>query len=164
MPEPDLRAALAELHADCYAWALACNGRDAQRAEEALQRAYVRILEGRARFRQQSSFKTFVFGVIRVTSQERRPRLHAPLTVDIADARPVPDSLAAAAERRAQLLAGLGQLSRRQREVIELVFYHDLTIEQAAGIMSVSIGSARTHYERAKARLRCLLNQEAMQI
>jgi RNA polymerase sigma-70 factor (ECF subfamily) len=164
MPEPDVRSALAALHAECWAWALACNGRDRQRAEEALQRAYERILEGQARFRQRSSFKTFVFGVIRTTSRERHPRLHAPLTSTIVDAGLTPDALAAAAERRENLLAALAQLSQRQHEVIELVFYHELTIDEAATVMHVSIGSARTHYERGKTRLRALLSKEAMEV
>ncbi len=50
------------------------------------------------------------------------------------------------------------QLSERQREALHLTFYQGMTVEEAAEVMSVSVGSARTHYERGKARLRSLLN------
>jgi DNA-directed RNA polymerase specialized sigma24 family protein len=51
-------------------------------------------------------------------------------------------------------------LSPRQREVLHLVFYQDLTIAAAAGVLNISIGSARVHYERGKAQLRRLLGDE----
>ena len=50
------------------------------------------------------------------------------------------------------------ELSERQQEVLHLTFYQHMTIEEAARVMDVSLGSARTHYERGKARLRHLLS------
>jgi len=53
-----------------------------------------------------------------------------------------------------RLKEALGKLPTRQREVLQLVFYHDLSIVEAAKVMGVGIGSARTHYERGKKQMR----------
>jgi RNA polymerase sigma-70 factor (ECF subfamily) len=44
--------------------------------------------------------------------------------------------------------------------VLHLVFYQDLSIAEAADVMDVGLGTARTHYERGKARLRQLLENK----
>jgi RNA polymerase sigma factor (sigma-70 family) len=53
--------------------------------------------------------------------------------------------------------AALEKLPARQAETLHLVFYQDLTLNEASQVMRVSLGSVRQHYERGKARLRELL-------
>jgi RNA polymerase sigma-70 factor (ECF subfamily) len=73
---------------------------------------------------------------------------------------PVAPDVALAEERRAQRLrAALSELSERQAEVLNLVFYQGLTVREAAEVMEVSLGSARIHYDRGKKRLRALLSE-----
>ncbi len=58
-----------------------------------------------------------------------------------------------AREVRVALAAALAGLATRQREVLHLVFDQELTIEEAAVVMGVGLGTARQHYERGKRNL-----------
>ena len=44
--------------------------------------------------------------------------------------------------------------------MLDLVFFHGLSIEDAAGVMGVALGTARVHYQRGKRRLVALLALE----
>ena len=166
MSPKELEAWLERLHEESFGWALNCSGGDAARAEDVLQTAYVRVISGRAIYAQRSSFRTWLFGVIRRVAQEenRRARkerqrtvmIEAAIVLGVADepARS-PDQL----ESSNVLREALERLPQRQREVLHLVFYQDLSIADAADVMEISVGSARTHYERGKARLRLFLEE-----
>ncbi|WP_203338100.1 SigE family RNA polymerase sigma factor [Nocardioides limicola] len=59
--------------------------------------------------------------------------------------------------RRDAVLAALGQLPRRQREVLVLRHYLDLSESEIADTLGVSRGSVKTHASRGAAALRDLL-------
>lgn len=161
MGDSELRAELEQHHQQALGWALSCCGWNRALAEEVLQGAYLKVLEGRARFEGRSSFKTWLFAVIRRTAAEHRRRQalqrFVPLSLldgrsDSALRNPEVDLLRS--ESSAQLIRALQALPERQRQLLHLVFYQDLTIREAAEVLGVSIGTARTHYERGKQRLR----------
>src|SRR4051794_36730601 len=68
LPPAELRSQLTVLHRESFVWALHCCRSSAARAEDVLQEAYLKILDGRARFSGQSSFKTWMFSLIRFTA------------------------------------------------------------------------------------------------
>jgi RNA polymerase sigma factor (sigma-70 family) len=156
-----LERELERLHGECWGWALACCAWDREVAEDVLQTAYLRVLSGSASFRGASTPKTWIFGVIRLTAKaESRRRMFwrarngsAALAMEIPDGRNGADVDVECGERRETLIGALATLSTRQRQVLQLVFYHDMTIEEAAVAMQVSLGSARTHYARGKKAL-----------
>jgi RNA polymerase sigma factor (sigma-70 family) len=165
MDRAQLERELEALHMECWGWALACCRREPDLAEDALQSAYLRVLSGRATFDGRSTLKTWVFGVIRLTAMEELRHRRSSMMrkaalatrIELEDPAPRADSHVESSEQSATLLAALATVSPRQREVLQLVFYHGMTIEEAAAVMAISIGSARTHYERGKKALAQML-------
>jgi RNA polymerase sigma-70 factor (ECF subfamily) len=159
---------LAAHHRDAFAWARHCCRRSREEAEDVLQVTYLKVLEGRALFDGQSSFRTWLFGVIRLTAADHRRRavvrdlLSWRLGGEAMADEPAPGAEADldAAQQRAALERALRVLPHRQREILLLVFYHELTLEEAARVMGVGLGSARQHYARGKQRLRHLLGMQ----
>ena len=156
---------LETFHESSFGWALACCGWVRPDAEEALQTAYLKAIEGKAKFNGHASVKTWFFGVVKLTAAEqRRLRLTRSLALGrflrarpTEDPCPTPEGLSHEAETGRRLRALLARLSPRQRELLQLTFYHELTVEEAADVLHLTVGTARTHYERGKARLRELL-------
>jgi RNA polymerase sigma-70 factor (ECF subfamily) len=165
MNRDELEAELARLHPDAFAWALRCWSGRREEAGDALHAAYERILDGRARFDGHSGFRTWLFGVIRRTTQEERrkgwlrlARLQRWLDRRGGDDDDPPDPGGLmAGEAVAHLQSALSELSKRQREILHLVFYQELSVQEAAAVLGMRVGTARTHYERGKTRLRAML-------
>ena len=169
MSREELETELLRVHEASFGWALHCARFDRSEAEDVLQQAYLKVLDGSARFGGRSAFRTWLFGVIRHTASERRRALAMRSFfldrwrgASRHETRPTEDPLALLirdAESRA-LLGAMSHLSARQRDLLHLVFYQDLSIEEAAAVIGLRLGTARTHYERGKARLRVLLGAE----
>lgn len=166
----ELAPALKALHPDAFGWALHCCGGDRHLAEDVLQIAYQKWLQGRAIHSGRSSLKTWWFGVIRFTAREetRRNRNWEGLVLrlwSLSATHPIsppgPSRLVELDEQSTRLRLALSRLPARQAEVLHLVFYQDLSLSAAAAVLNISLGSVRRHYERGKARLRSLLDVQS---
>ncbi len=157
---------LEQLHQESYAWALACCGHHPSDAEDVLQMTYVKILDGSARFEGRSTFRTWLFGVIRRTAARKwrnlvnRDRLLR-VFFQHQQAAIIPglDTRLEYPANSRKLVSALHLLSPRQREMLQLVFYHGMTIEEAANTLGIAVGSARTHYTRGKRNLAIRLGE-----
>ena len=161
----ELKAELAKLHNASFGWALSCCHHNRAEAEEVLQTVYLKILQGKARYRGESKLQTWLFAVIRKTAitEHRKDLIRALKSVAEPNsgnfcARPETELERSEMQRRFH--QALERLPARQRETLHLVFYQDLSLREAAEVMGISIGSARRHYERGKKRLRDTLEQE----
>jgi RNA polymerase sigma-70 factor, ECF subfamily len=167
MDDSELRTQLEKHHAAAFGWAMSCCARNPAEAEDVLQTVYVKILEGKATYKGTASFKTWLFSVIRKTAAEvrRRNMLHSLKLIDFlpgAFSKKKNDLVEQLEQNEMQtkLTDALSSLSRRQREVLHLIFYEDFSLSEAADVMNIYIGSARTHYERGKKQLRRLMEDE----
>jgi RNA polymerase sigma-70 factor, ECF subfamily len=157
-----LRSQLERCQRESFGWAMSCCLRDPSEAESVLQAAYLKVLEGKARFDGKAAFKTWLFAVIRQTAADARRRhflrrlkliKYTESAGSAAQAENLDETIYRS-EVQSLFQQALAALPKRQHEVLQLVFYHDLSLSEAAEVMGVSVGSARTHYERGKKRLR----------
>jgi len=156
------RSALEAIHGQVFGWALSRCDYDQAAAEDLVQQAYIELLTGKARFERRSSLKTFVFAVVRNLARSRYRRIASRLRLVRSEGAAVADEPVHPVEpdESARLWEAVQRLPRRQRDIVELVFCRDMTIEAASGVMGVTTGTGRVHYERAKKALRKTLKRD----
>ncbi len=147
------------LHHDSYLWCLSCCNYDNEMAKDVLQNVYLKIYEDRAIFREKSTLKTWLFSIIKYTSIDfmRKEPKHTEKLREVHFQ--IPDSEKHGNEREIAFKRIIESLSTQQREALTLAFYHDLTLEEIAPLLKISIGSVRTHYERGKENFKKLLTK-----
>src|SRR5918911_1012304 len=139
MESSELKTRLETYQRESYGWALSCCLRDPAAAESVLQTVYVKVLEGKARFDGKAAFKTWLFSVIRKTAADHRRRrmLHRfrLIRYEESDARIAqqknPEAAVYHSEIQHLFRRALARLPARQRETLQLVFYHDLSLAEA---------------------------------
>jgi len=162
------RSALEAIHGQVFGWALSRCYYDQAAAEDLMQQAYVELLNGNARFDNKSSLKTFVFSVVQNLARSRYRRLASRLrlvkTYEATSFEPAVDMTdpgldSEQGKRNSEIWQHVQQLPPRQRDIVELVFCREMTIEAASAVMGVTTGTGRVHYDRAKKALRSKIGE-----
>ncbi len=136
--------------------------RDRASAEEVVQDAFV-ALHGRWR-RLRDPDRALAY-LRRCVVNRSRSVLRHRVVVDrhaaaqrLPDAAPAADERSLARSRRVTVLDALRQLPPRQREVLALRYYLDLSEADIAETLGISRGAVKSHASRGAARLRDLLD------
>jgi RNA polymerase sigma-70 factor (ECF subfamily) len=128
-------------------------------AEDLLADVYLDVWRKADRFAGRSQVSTWLLAIARhkALSALRRHGMEA-LEDDAAERIEDPSDNAEAAlgkrETHAALRDSLTQLSPAHREIVDLVYYHGRTIEEAASIIGVPVGTAKTRMFYARKQLR----------
>ena len=146
-------------HRDAYLWARQCCSFEDEMAKDVLQQSYLKILEGQAKLKDASKAKTWLFSIIRYTAIDEIRK--AGKVVSLSDSY---DPMEIREEIDSTDYEGIiKHLPEMQREVILMVFYHQMTIAQSAEILQIGLGTARTHYDRGKKKLKELITKVQIQ-
>jgi RNA polymerase sigma-70 factor (sigma-E family) len=92
--------------------------------------------------------------MINTSNTWRRRRWHAEIPTETLPEQATVDPGFAYAERRDALQAALAGLSRRQRAVIVLRYFDDLSEEQTAAVLGCAVGTVKSTAARSLAKLR----------
>jgi RNA polymerase sigma-70 factor (ECF subfamily) len=135
---------------------------DAATAEDVVSETFMDVWRQADRFEGRSAVTTWIMSIARFKALSVRRRrqeidLDEKLAETIADQSSTPEQAVLEMDRSAQLRACLTQLSPDHREIVDLVYYHDKTIEEVAEIVGVPKNTVKTRMFYARKRLAQLL-------
>jgi RNA polymerase sigma-70 factor (sigma-E family) len=135
---------------------------DVSTAEEVVQDSFVALHAGLHRLR--DSEKALAYLRAAVVNRSRSVLRHR-VVVDRNAPKAAPDMPSAehgalALIERSEVVAALRELPARQREVVVLRFYADLSEAQIALAMGITRGAVKSHTSRAMTALRSVLERE----
>jgi RNA polymerase sigma-70 factor (ECF subfamily) len=165
--DPEAFEAVFARHFDVV-WRYACRRAGAQVADDVASQTFVVAFDRRRKFRDGvCNARPWLLGIAtNLLRRHRRTELsrlraHAAAPVDRAPG--IEDAVdRASAARLAPVAAqALAKLSRRDREILALLAWAELTYEEIAQALDVPVGTVRSRAHRARARIRELLDAAA---
>lgn len=159
-PDAAAQARLVRTHQDdWYRFCLALL-RDPHAAEDATQETALRVLRDLQRFSGGSTFRTWSLGIALNVCREMRRRAARSRTLPI-DAAAQQATTPTTNEDEQWLLAMLDNLTDRQREVVVLRYFEQLSIAETAARMDCAGGTVKATLSQALRKLRDLWRNES---
>lgn len=153
--------------------------RNQQDAEEVTQDAFIRAHKGLVNFRGEAAFSTWLYQIATNLARNRywywwrRKRdqsvsLDAPVSADnsltLADVIPAevetPDDITVTQEFVTRIGQAMNRLGAKHREVLTLRNVKNLSYEEIADVLGVSVGTVKSRIARARESLRAKLGED----
>jgi len=153
--------------------------RNSEDAEEVTQDAFIRAHRGLANFRGESAFSTWLYQIATNLARNRywywwrRKRdksvsIDAPMGADnnttLADIIPAdvetPDDITVTQEFVTRIGQGMEKISTKHREILILRNIKNLSYEEIAAILGISVGTVKSRIARARESLRSKLGED----
>lgn len=141
---------------------------DLNLADELCCETFVRLADKKPKFRENSSFKTFLYGIGRNVALQyiRRNKKHIAEPLD--EAAEIPDTIDLEKEfllkeRNRQLYAAIGNLKPEHAQALWLMYFEELSVKEIAAVMKKSPSAAKVLLHRARQALKTELEKEGFE-
>lgn len=162
-----LRSLYAAYGRSMYAYALRLIG-DPSTAEEAVQQSLVVVWQRAGQFRGDGRIITWLLGIVHHKSLNLlRGRDHVSLEellIPLKAGEESPVRQVEALDRQRLIRSGLEQLPIEQRSVLELVFFHHLSMEETGRVLDCPTGTVKSRLFAAKNSLKGVLTRQGYRL
>ncbi len=136
-------------------------------ADDLVQKTFLACVEGLERYREEASFRTYLFSIAyRLLCRLYRARRRHPAPIDFAIVTvqaldPSPSAIVARRDEQRLLLEALRRLPFNYQVALELVYWESMTAADAAAVLEIPLGTAKTWSRRARQSLTRILGEIA---
>jgi RNA polymerase sigma-70 factor, ECF subfamily len=136
-------------------------------AEELVSDIFLEIWRGAGKFEGRSAVSTWMLSIARfkaLSALRRRPeeQLDEQTADAIADHADDPEIALAKKDKGAVLRQCLGKLSAEHREIVDLVYYHEKSVNEVAAIVGIPEATVKTRMFYARKKLSELLKEQGI--
>lgn len=136
--------------------------RDRTQVEDVVNDTFFEVWVQAARFEHRSSVSTWLLGIARykalsVARRRRDDELDEEMAEAVPDAADTPEISTQKQDKGAALRKCVAALPPEHRTVVDLVYYHDKSVEEVAMILEIPEATVKTRMFYARRRLKALL-------
>ena len=136
-------------------------------AEDLISEVFLDIWRQAGKFEGRAAVSTWMLGIARfkaLSALRKRPEqeLDDETAERIEDQSDDPETTLAKKDKGAQLRQVMSKLSNEHREIIDLVYYHEKSVEEVAGIVGIPAATVKTRMFYARKRLSELLKEQGI--
>jgi RNA polymerase sigma-70 factor (ECF subfamily) len=136
-------------------------------AEDLISEVFLDVWRQAGKFEGRAAVSTWMLGIARfkaLSALRRRPEqeLDDETAERIEDQSDNPETTLAKKDKSSQLREVLSKLSNEHREIIDLVYYHEKSVEEVAGIVGIPAATVKTRMFYARKKLSELLKEQGI--